>query len=143
MDRTYPARPIPGVGVIVVNGGKVLIIKRAFEPSKGKWSIPGGVVELGERVRDAAKREVREETGLDIEIKELVTVVDTIVSDADGKIRFHFVLIDFWAELTGGTVKLSGECLEAAWITENDLNSYDLTAGARKAIERAFERVQK
>ncbi len=137
MKREYPEKPIAGVGVIIFNEGKVLIIKRAFDPSKNKWSIPGGVVELGEKVRDAARREVREELGLEVEIKDVVEVLDSIVYEGS-RIRFHFVLIDFWAELQGGTLFLSRECLDSAWISKEDMDMYDLTKGARTAMEKVF-----
>ena len=141
MKREYPERPITGVGVIIYNEGKVLIIKRAFEPSKNKWSIPGGAVELGEKVRDAAKREVYEELGLDVEIKDVVDVLDNIVYDGE-KIKYHFVLVDFWAELRGGDLILSHECLDAAWVGKDELDLHDLTEGARRAIEKVFRTVK-
>lgn len=138
MDREYPQRPIAGVGVILYEKGKVLIIKRAFEPSSNRWSIPGGAVELGETVRDAARREVLEELGLEVEIRDVVEVIDNVVYEKE-RIRFHFVLIDFWATVKGGRLKLSHECLNAAWVGEEELDLYDLTKGARKAVEKVFE----
>ncbi len=138
MDREYPQRPIVGVGVILYEKGKVLIIKRAFEPSSNRWSIPGGAVELGETVRDAARREVLEELGLEVEIRDVVEVIDNVVYEKE-RIRFHFVLIDFWATVKGGRLKLSHECLNAAWVGEEELDLYDLTKGARKAVEKVFE----
>lgn len=141
MTREYPERPLPGVGVIIYCEGKVLIIKRAFDPSRNRWSIPGGVVEVGEPVRDAAKREVLEELGLRVEIRDVVDVMDNIVYEND-RIKYHFVLIDFWAEFRGGTLTVSHECLDAAWVGRDDLDSYDLTEGARKAIEKVFNLFQ-
>jgi 8-oxo-dGTP diphosphatase len=141
MKREYPEGPIPAVGVIVHDKGRVLIIKRAFEPSANKWSIPGGAVELGEKVRDAARREVYEELGLDVTIKEVVDVLDNIVWK-DETIKFHFVLVDFWAELQGGNLVLNHECLDAQWVGKDELDQYDLTTGARKAIEKAFTMIE-
>jgi len=138
MKREYPDQPIPGVGVIIYHNEKVLIIKRAFEPSKNRWSIPGGAVEVGEKVRDAAQREVLEELGLQVTIKDVVKVLDNIVYEKD-KVKYHFVLIDFWAVLTGGTLCLNHECLDAQWVGKNELDLYDLTKGARIAIEKVFE----
>lgn len=138
MDREYPQKPIAGVGVILYEKGRVLIIKRAFEPSSNRWSIPGGAVELGETVRDAARREVREELGLEVEIKDVVEVLDSIVYEKE-RIKYHFVLIDFWATVKGGRLRLSHECLDAAWVGEEELDLYDLTKGARKAVEKVFE----
>jgi mutator protein MutT len=137
MKREYPDNPLPGVGVIIYRQGKVLIIKRAYDPSKQRWSIPGGLVEMGEKVRDAARREVREELGLDVHIRDLVDVLDNIVYD-DGAVKYHFVLVDFWADLGGGILTPSHECLDARWVSRNDLHSYDLTEGARKVIEKVF-----
>ncbi len=137
MKREYPDRPIAGVGVIIYDEGKVLIIKRAFDPSRNRWSIPGGAVELGEKVRDAAEREVYEELGLEVKIKDVVEVLDNIICEGE-TIKYHFVLIDFWAELLGGSLQLSPECLDAQWVLKDELSSYDLTKGARKAIENVF-----
>lgn len=138
MKREYPEKPVAGVGIIIYDKGKVLIIKRAFEPSKDRWSIPGGAIELGERVRDAARREVYEELGLEVEIKDVIEVLDNIVYE-EKRIKYHFVLIDFWAEIQDGSLKLSHECLDAAWVSKDELDSYDLTKGARRAIEKVFE----
>ena len=138
MKREYPDRPIPGVGVIIFDRGKVIIIKRAFDPSKNKWSIPGGAVNVGEKVRDAARREVHEELGLDVTIRDVVDVMDNIVYEGD-RIKYHFVLIDFWAELQGGTLELNPECLDAAWVFEHELDVYDLTTGAKAAIKKGFQ----
>lgn len=138
MKREYPDQPIPGVDVIIYHDEKVLIIKRAFDPSKNRWSIPGGAVEVGEKVKDAAQREVYEELGVHVTIKDVVEVLDNIVYEKD-EVIYHFVLIDFWAELTGGTLRLSHECLDAQWVSKNELDLYDLTKGARTAIEKVFE----
>ena len=138
MKREYPDNPIPGVGIIIYDKGKVLIIKRAYEPSANRWSIPGGAVELGERVRDAAQREVDEELGLKVIIKDVVEVMDNIVYE-EGKVKYHFVLIDFWAEIQSGSLTLSHECLDAQWIGKDELDVYDLTDGARKAIKKVLE----
>lgn len=137
MKREYPEGPVTGTGVIILDEGRVLIIKRAFEPSKGRWSIPGGVVELGEKVRDAAKREVHEELGLEVEIKDVVDVLDNVVYEGE-RIKYHFVLVDFWAVVKGGQLRLSHECLDAQWIRRDELDDYDVTKGARKAIEKVF-----
>lgn len=137
MKREYPEGPVTGTGVIILDEGRVLIIKRAFEPSKGRWSIPGGVVELGEKVRDAAKREVHEELGLEVEIKDVVDVLDNVVYEGE-RIKYHFVLVDFWAVVKGGQLRLSHECLDAQWIRRDELDDYDVTKGARRAIEKVF-----
>lgn len=138
MNRTYPRTPIPAVGVILYHKGKVLIIKRAFEPSANRWSIPGGAVEVGESVREAARREVKEELDLDANIRDVVEVLDNIVYEGD-RVKYHYVLIDFWAEVQGGTLQPNNECLDVQWVYQNELDAYDLTKGARKAIQKVFD----
>lgn len=138
MNRTYPETPIPAVGVILYDKGRVLIIKRAFEPSANRWSIPGGAVELGESVREAARREIKEELGLDVKIRDVVEVLDNVVYEGD-RIKYHYVLIDFWAEVQGGTLQPNKECLDVQWVYENELDTFDLTRGARKAIQEVFD----
>jgi mutator protein MutT len=142
MKREYPEAPLPSVGVIIYHQKRVLIIKRAYEPSRNRWSIPGGVVEVGETVREAARREVKEELALDVRIRDVVEVVDNIMYEQE-RLKFHFVLIDFWAELEGGILTPNHECLDARWVSRDDLPLYDLTDGARKAIEKVFELLNK
>ncbi|MBU7014369.1 MAG: NUDIX hydrolase [Theionarchaea archaeon] len=137
MNRTYPETPIPAVGVIIYDQGRVLIIQRAFEPSANRWSIPGGAVEVGESVRDAARREVSEELGLDIELQEVVEVLDNIVYEGE-RVRYHYVLIDFMAEMRGGTLQPNKECLDVRWVHKDELHGFDLTQGARQAILKVF-----
>ena len=95
MAREYPAHPVVGVGAVVVRDGKALIIKRAHEPRKGEWSLPGGLLELGESLQDAARREIKEETGLDIDVGPVIETFDRVHRDDQGKIRYHFVIVDF------------------------------------------------
>jgi 8-oxo-dGTP diphosphatase len=141
MNRHYPKIPIPAVGIIIYRDKKVLIIKRAYEPSKNRWSIPGGVIEIGEKVRHAAIREVKEELGLDVHIKDVVDVLDNIVYEKN-KIKFHFVLIDFLATVIKGTITPNHECLDVKWVGKHELSLYDLTNGAKKAIEKGFTMVK-
>lgn len=141
MDRHYPEIPMPAVGIIIYHDKKVLIIKRAYEPSKNRWSIPGGVIEIGEKVRDAAKREVKEELGLDVRIMNVVDVLDNIVYEKN-KIKFHFVLIDFLATVMQGTITPNHECLDVKWVEKHELDGYDLTNGAKKAIEKGFTMIK-
>ena len=95
MKRDYPERPIIGVGAVIVSGDRALLVRRATEPLKGEWSVPGGVLELGEKLRDGAVREALEETGLQVEVGEVLDVFDSIFTDADGRTQYHYVLIDF------------------------------------------------
>src|SRR5712692_8214105 len=102
-DRTYPDRPIVGVGAVVIDGNSVLLVRRANEPLKGEWSLPGGAVELGETLEAAIAREVYEETGLSVEVGPIVDVLDRIRFDDDLRPRFHYVLVDFVCRSSAGT----------------------------------------
>lgn len=136
-SREYPAFPIPGVGVICFKNDAVLLVQRGKEPRRGEWSIPGGAVEVGEAVRDAAKREFHEECGGEIELRDLVDVVDLIAHDEQGRVRFHYVLIDFWAEWRGGELRPSDDVLDARWVTLDELESYNLPTWSRAIVEKA------
>ena len=115
MPRLYPDRPVVGVGAVVLGDGKVLLVRRANPPRRGEWSLPGGAQETGETVFEAARREVREETGLTIEILGLVDVVDSIHRDEDGRVRYHYTLVDVFARAAGGGPAAAGDAAEAAW----------------------------
>jgi len=134
--REYPSRPIVGVGVLVKRGDKVLLVRRRFDPGRGKWSIPGGLVELGETVRDAALREVYEETGLNVKLDRLLGVVDYIERDERGRVRFHYVLVDFLAYAEGPEkVKPSDEFLEVRWVKASEVKRYDITDSLRSLLD--------
>ena len=137
-NRKYPWAPLTGVGAVAIKNGKILLVKRAFEPGKGKWSIPGGLVELGERLVEACAREMEEETGIKVHILELINAYDMIVPDDSGKIMYHYVLIDFLAKPIGGTEKASVEVLEMKWVTYDEAKSMDLTNSARNALQELF-----
>jgi ADP-ribose pyrophosphatase len=137
-ERTYPNAPMVGVGGVVIKDGKILLIKRAFEPGAGKWSIPGGMVEVGEKLSEACEREIEEETGLEIEVLELINVFDMIDEDDQGRIQYHYVLVDFLAKPVGGTERKSVEATDMKWVSHQEAKSMDLTRTARKAIEELF-----
>jgi len=145
LGREYPTRPIVGVGAVIMHEGKLLLVKRGVEPAKGKWSIPGGVVELGEMVRDAVIREVKEECGLDIEIvKETpMDVLDSLVMDDDDRLKYHYVLLQFLARPRGGTLKPSSDVLEALWVPLEDVETYDLTKSLRLFLKRHRHELKK
>jgi ADP-ribose pyrophosphatase YjhB (NUDIX family) len=140
--RSYPERPIVGVGAVVLDGERVLLVKRAHEPLKGQWSLPGGAVELGETLEAAIAREVREETGLDVEVGPIVEVLDRMERDADGRVRHHFVLVDFVCRPSGGVLCCATDADAVEWADLAALPRYgvaDLTAVViRKAAARAF-----
>ena len=129
MQREYPSSPIPSVGVVVLKDDAILLVLRGQEPSRGKWSIPGGVMELGETVRDAARREVMEECGLEIEVGQVIAVRDAVVRDDEGRVRFHYVLVDVVARWLGGELAAGSDVDDARWVSGGDLATYDLTKG--------------
>ena len=136
--REYPRAPLIGVGAVAIKDGKILLMKRAFEPGKGKWSIPGGLVEVGETLSDACAREMEEETGIKIHVLELINAYDMIVPDEAGKIKYHYVLIDFLVRPIGGTERSSVEVLEMKWVTYEEARQLDMTNSARKALQELF-----
>lgn len=136
--RSYPAAPLVGVGAVAIKEGKILLIRRAFDPGKGKWSIPGGLIEVGETVSEACVRETEEETGIKIQVLELINTYDMIVPDESGKIKFHYVLIDFLAKPIGGTARSSPEVLDLKWVTYEEAKQMDMTNSARKALQELF-----
>ncbi len=138
MKRDYPDRPIVGVGAVIVQDGRVLLVKRGGEPLKGHWSIPGGVLELGETLRQGAAREALEETGLIVEVGELIDVFDSIVTDPDGRTRYHYVLLDFRCRMTGGELRAGGDADEVRWAKPDELAPLQVTESAVRVIRKAL-----
>ena len=136
--REYPERPLVGVGVVVIKEGRILLVRRAFDPGAGKWSIPGGLVETGETLSAAGARECEEETGLKVQLLELINVFDMIEEDDDGKTRYHYVLVDFLARQVGGEEKPNQEVSELRWATYEEAKKLDLTKTARRALAELF-----
>jgi len=134
--RLYPGRPIVGVGVLIEEDGRYLLVKRAAEPDAGLWSIPGGLIEVGEKAADAAVREALEETGLSVEIMNRVDVVDKIVRDDDGDVRYHFIIIDFLARPLSGEMRPMDDALDAAWAAPEDFIKYELTPTLVELLKR-------
>lgn len=125
--RLYPERPMVGVGVLISDKDRYLIVKMGKDPNSDLWSIPGGLVEIGERVSEAAVREVKEETGLDVNLVRVIGVVDKIIRDGDSNVKYHFVIIDYLAEQRTGILKAASDALEAKWVKADELTRYDLT----------------
>ena len=138
--RAYPDRPYVGVGVVVFRGNHVLLAKRGKQPRRFTWSIPGGAQEINETIRDAAIREVREETGLEINILGLVDVVDSINRDDDGRTQFHYTLVDFFAEWESGKPVAGDDVVDVKWVPLEMLESYDLRQLTLDVIRLAAER---
>jgi len=137
--RDYPDRPIVGVGAVVIDGESALVVRRATEPLKGQWSMPGGMLELGEKLRDGLAREVLEETGLKVEVGEVLDVFDSIFPDEEGRTQYHYVLIDYRCTVRGGTAKAGSDVSEVRWVTSQEINELgmkEVTVGViRKALK--------
>jgi len=140
MKREYPEQPLVGVGAIIVENGRVALIKRGHAPLLGEWSIPGGVLELGETVRQAAVREALEETGLTVEALDLLGVFDRVVHDLEGKLRYHYVLIDFFCRRLTGELAAAGDAAEARWFTPEEVMGLPLSRDTREVIRLGFEK---
>jgi 8-oxo-dGTP diphosphatase len=136
--RRYPERPILGVGAIVVDGDRVLLVERGQEPLKGIWSLPGGVVEAGERLEEAVRREALEETGLEVAPVSIAAVFERIMRDASGRTEYHYVLIDYLCEVTGGELRAASDARRAEWVPRERLASYEITEGTLGVIEKAL-----
>ena len=138
-DREYPAHPLVGVGALIHDSeGRVLLIKRKFEPNKGKWSLPGGLMETGEKLIEAGRREVREELGVELDIEGLFHVSEELIRDEAGKTRFHFVLIDFLASLAerDAKVTLNDESESFAWFAPEAVAGLDTTENTRGIVQK-------
>ena len=140
-DRLYPDRPIVGVGVVVLRGSDVLLIRRAKPPVSDRWSIPGGAQEIGETVREAALREVAEETGLAVEIVGLVDVVDGITRDAGGRARYHYTLVDFAARWVAGEARAGSDAAAVRWVGRDALAAIPMWDETRRIVAAAAQMV--
>jgi mutator protein MutT len=141
--RSYPPRPVIGVGAVILDGDRVLLIKRAHEPLKGEWSLPGGGVELGETLERAVAREVQEETGLDVEVGPIVDVLDRIANDSDGRVEHHFVLVDFVCRPAGSgpwTLASASDADAAEWVALDALGRYGVADVTVRVILKAAGR---
>jgi diamine N-acetyltransferase len=137
--REYPPRPIPAAHAAIVEQGRVLLVQRAHPPNEGRWSLPGGMIELGETVEDAVRREVLEECGLEIAVKDLIQVLDNIIYDEQGRIRFHYVLTFVLAERQAGEARPSSDALDLRWVTPETLDTLDVTDLAHEVVWQAFD----
>jgi 8-oxo-dGTP diphosphatase len=138
-DRKYPDRPYVGIGGVIVHDGRVVLVKRRFEPLAGQWSIPGGAVETGETLEACVVREMGEETGFVVEVGPVVEVLDRITRDDEGRVVYHFVLIDYLCRPVGGELRAGSDVAEAVLAEPYELAQYELTEKALAVIERALE----
>ena len=142
MSRQYPKRPVVGVGAVILEGDKILLEKRKNMPSKGKWSVPGGLVELGESVENAVVREVKEETGLDVYAPRLVDVVTYVSMGERGAVMYHYVIIDYLVSVKGGKAKAASDADALKWVLFNEVEEYDLTESFRQFFRRNRQKLE-
>ena len=138
MSREYPDYPRVGVGAVVLRRGRVLLVRRGGQPSRGKWTLPGGLVEVGETSTDAVRRELREECGIEVRVAGLAGVLDRIVRDDDGRVRYHYVLVDYLAYPDTDAVVAGSDAAEACWVPLDRLGELDVTEGLHDMIRRAL-----
>jgi len=138
MSRLYPSRPIVGVGAVILRSGEVLIVRRANPPLQGSWSIPGGALELGEKLRDGIAREVLEETGLDVEVGPLLDVFDSIHTDDAGQFKYHYVLVDFLCRPGSGIAKAASDACELRWARPEELEALGMKQVTIDLIRKAL-----
>jgi mutator protein MutT len=131
VKRLYPAQPTVGVGAIIIKDSKILLEKRKNSPGKNKWSIPGGLVDLGESLEQAVIREVKEETRLDVAKVELVDVIDHVELDEERKVKYHFIIIDYQVKVLRGNAQAASDAGELKWVPFNEVEAYDLTSSFR------------
>ncbi|HXE81580.1 MAG TPA: NUDIX domain-containing protein [Vicinamibacterales bacterium] len=137
--RQYPERPVVGIGGAIVDQGRVVLIRRRYEPLAGQWSLPGGTLKLGETLEAAVRREMREETGLEVEVGPVVDVFDRILLDPDDRVRYHFVLVDYLCRPVGGELRAGSDVSDAVFAERSALPAYGLTAKALAIATRALD----
>ena len=137
-DRRYPQRPILGVGALIFRDDSILLVQRAKEPLKGYWSLPGGVLETGESLAEGIMREVREETGLEVEPLAVLEIFERIIRDAEGRPEYHYVLIDYICRVTGGHLAAADDASRVEWAPRHLLSNYQITTGTLPVIEKGF-----
>ena len=138
--REYPDRPLIGVGAIIVQDGQVVLVKRGHPPLQGEWSIPGGVLEVGETLREGVIREAREETGLEIEPLDLLGVFDRMMRDKKGHVLYHYVLVDFLCRVTGGDLQAAGDADEARWFEPAEIADLPLPKDTAEVIQTGLKK---
>lgn len=142
MSRLYPSRPIVGVGAIIFCKGKILLEKRNNEPGRGKWSVPGGMVELGETLEQTVVREVKEETSLSVNNPVLIDATTQITSDENGKVKYHFIIVDYLVELKGGKPEAASDAAALEWVPMAEIEKKDLTISFRRFLVTNYEKLK-
>ncbi len=142
MNREFPDRPFVGVGGVVIHKNRALLIRRGGEPLKGEWSIPGGLIEVGESLSQALRRELKEETGLDVEPLAIIEVFDRIFRRGR-RVQYHFVIVDYVCGLKGGRLRPASDVIDARWVRREDLGKYSLTRKATSVALNSFAYVDR
>lgn len=137
-DRRYPRRPILGIGAIILDRDRVLMVERGKPPLQGYWSLPGGVLEAGETLEEGLRREILEETGLEIHARGVVEIFERIMRDSLGRPEYHYVTVDYLCRVTGGTLCAASDCARAEWVPRRELRHWKITSGTLPVIEKAF-----
>ena len=143
MKRLYPDQPVVGVGAVIVHDSKMVLIKRGNEPSKGKWTVPGGIVELAESPEAAVVREGKEETGLEVENPVLLDVVSNVDLDELCKVKYHYVIVDYLVHVKSGEAKAASDAAELRWVPFDEVETLDLTASFRLFFRHNREKLKK
>jgi 8-oxo-dGTP diphosphatase len=137
-EREYPQRPIIAVGGLVIHSGRVLLIRRGQPPLEGRWSIPGGILEIGETITSAIERELKEETGVSVRVLGLLEIYEKVLRDSDNRAQYHFVILDYICEFVEGVAEAAGDVTDAEWVSEADLEKMQLTSAALRVVKKAF-----
>jgi len=143
MKRDYPEHPIIGVGAVIVEGGRVLLVRRDTEPLRGEWSVPGGMLELGEKLRDGVRREALEETGVRVEPGEVLDVFDSIFTDGLGKTQYHYALIDYLCRVISGEAQAGSDVSDVRWVSLEALPAMGLREPVDQVVRKGLERAGK
>ncbi len=138
-SREYPSRPLVGVGAIIIDESRVVLVRRAKEPSKGEWSIPGGLTRLGETLVHSVIREAAEETGLSVSVGPLIELVERVFHDKDGRIQFHYVIADYKCMVEDGDLRAGSDAMEVCWATRDALADFALPKITLDVINKALE----
>jgi ADP-ribose pyrophosphatase YjhB (NUDIX family) len=139
MSREYPDRPLVGVGAVIVQDNRVLLVRRGQAPLLGEWSLPGGALECGETLRNATIREAREETGLVVEIAELLGVYERVIRGEEGRVRYHYVLVDFLCRAVAGNLKAGSDAADVRWFESAELDGLNLSRDTLDVINKGLK----